>query len=151
MKNAILIFVFAVVSLTTNATNDPVSIVTDTNIEYLEVDEATFAALKDSLSHEQDLEFRYWNTVYIDLDYFELNSELDQLKHGIFPDKENSWMHNSWVRYANDWENKTRLDKIYVNISTSEIDGDSVTSIQFMSGKLALSQKALEIERELFE
>ena len=64
------------------------------------------------------------------------------LKSGIIPDKEGAWMQSGWIKYADDWENKDRLgNKIYVTISTSEIDGLVITTIQYMSGMLSLSEK----------
>lgn len=151
MKNLLLVISIVVASfISTSATEGQPS--SSSSYEYCEVDNQTFEFIKDSLKSEPNLEFQYWNTQYADIDYLSLTTELNMIKSGITPDKEGAIMHNSWVKFANDWENKEVLGtKIYIHVSVTEIDGSTITTIEFISDELALSQLGLEKERELFE
>jgi len=150
MKNLLLVISIVVASFNnTLANNDNKQAV---SYDYCEVNRETFDSIKDSLRSETDLEFQYWNTEYVNVDYFSLSSELNMIKNGISPDMEGASMHSSWVKFANNWENKKVLGtKIYIHVSTIEVDGISITSIEFMSDKLALSPLGLEKKRELFD
>lgn len=143
MKNVLFILSIVVASfINVNATEDTKHLIDSTSYDYAEVDLVTFNSIKDSLRCQPNLEFHYSNTAYADIDKYTLKSELDMLKSGIIPDKEGAWMQSGWIKYADDWENKDRLgNKIYVTISTSEIDGLVITTIQYMSGMLSLSEK----------